>query len=85
MKDRAMHNGIGVSGEICSLASQIERMPGALKAKELAALLGLGRAAVYSQAQAGIIPSLRLGKMVRFDPHRIAEWLRKREVAAPEA
>jgi excisionase family DNA binding protein len=77
-----MHSNqeIGVSGELCSLASRIEQMPSALTARELAALLGLGRAAVYAQAQAGTIPYLRIGSRgVRFDPVRIASWLRQRE------
>ena len=77
-----MGNGIGASEETTcsSLASRIECMPCALTAKQLGLLLGLGRSAVYQLAQAGRIPSLRLGtKMVRFDPAVIGSWLRQRE------
>jgi excisionase family DNA binding protein len=77
------NHGIGASGET-SLASRIEQTPHALTAKELGLLLGLGRSAVYQLAQAGRIPSLRLGTTIRFDPLRIAAWLRQREVAAPD-
>jgi excisionase family DNA binding protein len=76
-------HGIGASGET-SLAARIEQTPHALTARELGSLLGLGRSAVYQLAQAGRIPSLRLGTTIRFDPLRIAAWLRQREVAAPE-
>ena len=63
------------------LASRIEKLPGALTATELAALLNLGRSAVYHLAATGRIPSIKIGAMVRFDPARIAAWLRQREVA----
>ena len=63
------------------LASRIENLPGALTAAELGALLNMGKAAVYGMAATGRIPSLRIGTTVRFDPARIAVWLRQREVA----
>jgi excisionase family DNA binding protein len=63
------------------LASRIEKLPGALTASELAALLNMGKTAVYGMAATGRIPSIRIGATVRFDPARIAAWLRQREVA----
>jgi excisionase family DNA binding protein len=66
----------------CSdLASRIEKLPGALTASELAAFLNLGKSAVYEMAATGRIPSIKIGAAVRFDPARIAAWLRQREVA----
>lgn len=63
------------------LASRIENLPGALTAAELGALLNMGKTAVYGMAATGRIPSLRIGATVRFDPARVAAWLRQREVA----
>jgi excisionase family DNA binding protein len=63
------------------LASRIENWPGALTALELAALLSLGKTAVYEMAATGRIPSIKIGATVRFDPARTAAWLRDREVA----
>lgn len=64
------------------LASRIERLPGALTASELATLLNLGKTAVYEMAAKGRIPSIKIGATVRFDPSRIATWLRQHEMAA---
>jgi len=66
------------------LASRIAKMPRALTACELAALLNMGKTAVYEMAGTGRIPSLKIGATVRFDPARTAAWLRLHEVAGPE-
>lgn len=47
----------------------------AMKASELAKLLGVTRQHVYSMASEGVIPSFRVGTAVRFDPALVAEWL----------
>ena len=67
------------------LTSRIEKLPGALTAAELAALLNMGKTAVYGMAATGRIPSLRIGAMVRFDPARIAKWLRDHEIGADQS
>jgi excisionase family DNA binding protein len=64
------------------LASTIDTMPGLLTAPELVPLLGMSRTTVYQMVAEGRIPYIRIGSMVRFDPHAIAEWLRKHSVAA---
>jgi excisionase family DNA binding protein len=60
-----------------SLADQIESYPHALKASELAQLLSISRITVFKLAKSGRIPSFRVGTCVRFDPRKVAEWLRK--------
>jgi excisionase family DNA binding protein len=59
-------------------ASRIEQLPGASTATELTAFLNLGKSAVYGMAAPGRIPSIKFGATVRFDPARIAAWLRAR-------
>jgi excisionase family DNA binding protein len=66
------------------LASRIEKLPGALKASELAELLNLGKTAVYEMAAKGRIPCIRIGATVRFDPSRTATWIREHEMATDE-
>ena len=60
------------------LASKIEEIGHALTATELGPLLALKRTALYQKTKAGTIPSFKLGTSVRYDPYRIAEWLRAR-------
>jgi excisionase family DNA binding protein len=58
------------------LADQIEAIDHAIKARELARLLGVSRGHVYKLAQSCTLPSFHLGTGVRFDPHSVAEFLR---------
>jgi excisionase family DNA binding protein len=60
------------------IVSALERRESALKAPEIAKLLGVTRQQVYKMAAKGIIPSFRVGAAVRFDPDLIAEWLRRK-------
>jgi excisionase family DNA binding protein len=60
-----------------SLADVIEKTRRALTADELAVILTVSRITIFKQAKAGRIPSFRIGTCVRFDPHSVAEWLRK--------
>jgi excisionase family DNA binding protein len=62
---------------ISSLPEQIERIPHALTAAELAQWLAVSRITVFKLAKAGRIPSFRIGTCVRFDPRAVATWLRK--------
>ena len=67
---------------------KLESSERALKATELATILGVTRQHVYKMAAQGTIPSFRIGAAVRFDPGLIAEWLRRkmpRQIIAPEA
>ena len=46
-----------------------------LTATQVAPLLKVREARVYELARLGIIPSVRLGRQVRFDPDQIAGWI----------
>src|ERR1700728_1404268 len=50
----------------------------ALKAGELAKLLGVTRQHIYKMAAASVIPSFRIGAAVRFAPKQVAECLTRR-------
>ena len=60
-----------------SLADKIEKLGRALKAGELALLLGVSRITIFKLAKAGRIPCFHVGTCVRFDPKEVAEWLRR--------
>jgi excisionase family DNA binding protein len=59
-----------------SLADRIEQIDHALTAKELAVMLHVSPITIYQLAQAGRIDSFRVGTAVRFDPVKVAKWLR---------
>jgi excisionase family DNA binding protein len=59
-----------------TLSEKIEAIDHAITAAELAALLHLGKTAIYDMAHRSAIPHYRISGSVRFDPHAIAEWLR---------
>jgi excisionase family DNA binding protein len=63
-----------------SIAEQIEKIGRALTADDLARLLSISKVAVYKHAAEGKIPSFRIGVSIRFDPHSVATWLRKKGV-----
>lgn len=47
--------------------------------KELMRLLGVSRSWVYDAAARGIIPSIRVGSMLRFDARAIRAWLSQQQ------
>lgn len=51
----------------------------ALTVSELAKLLNMSRRTIYEHAASGRIPSLRIGSSVRFDPARIAGWVKEQQ------
>jgi excisionase family DNA binding protein len=53
----------------------LESREHALRAGEVAKLLGVTRQHIYKMAAHGTIPSFRVGTAVRFDPKLLAEWL----------
>jgi excisionase family DNA binding protein len=63
--------------ETLSLPQRIEGIKRALTATELAAFLAISPITVYKMAKTGRMPSFRIGTAVRFDPRKIAEWLRE--------
>jgi excisionase family DNA binding protein len=60
-----------------SIADHIEKIGHALTAEELSQILSVSKKTIFKQAQAGRIPSFRIGTCVRFDPPAVAEWLRR--------
>jgi excisionase family DNA binding protein len=56
----------------------LESKEQALKAGELAKLLGVTRQHIYKMAATGDIPSFRVGRAVRFDPKQVVEWLQRK-------
>ena len=52
-----------------------------LTVEQVASLLGVDKAYVYTQARAGKIPSVKLGKYRRFSPSQIKKWLDRKAVA----
>lgn len=60
------------------LIVQLQHRQNALKANDLAMLLGVTPQHVYKMAAQQDIPSFRVGRSVRFDPSQVAEWLRRK-------
>jgi excisionase family DNA binding protein len=50
-----------------------------LTADEVADMLGVTKAWVYTQSREGKIPTVRLGRYFRYRPEAIAEWLETQE------
>lgn len=62
---------------MAKVVQMLESKECALKAGELAKLLGVTRQHIYKMAAAGSLPSFCVGSAVRFDPKQVAEWLKK--------
>lgn len=60
-----------------SLPAEFEKMPRALRASELAKILSTSNMTIYRLVEQGAIPHFRVGGLIRFDPHAIADWLRR--------
>ncbi len=63
---------------MAKILQTLESKEHALKAGELAKLLGVTRQHIYKMAATSAIPSFRIGAAVRFDPRQVAEWLTRR-------
>lgn len=46
-----------------------------ITAKDVAAVLNVSESRAYELARLGILPSIRLGRQVRFDPLAIESWV----------
>ena len=60
---------------MAKILETLESKEHALKAGELAKLLGVTRQHIYKMAAASAIPSFRIGAAVRFDPKQVRESL----------
>ncbi|MFQ5542190.1 MAG: helix-turn-helix domain-containing protein [Candidatus Binatia bacterium] len=66
-----------VREEIRTRADRIPRLEPLLDTDQLTKILGLKRSFVYSAARSGAIPSVKIGKYLRFSPGRIKNWLER--------
>jgi excisionase family DNA binding protein len=57
-------------------------LPKLVGAAVFAESIGCSCKHVYDLAQKGRIPHYRIGDLIRFDPHEIAEWLESHKLAA---
>ncbi len=64
-----------IKGEIQKKANGIPNLEPLLEAEDLAKILGVDIAYIYSQARAKKIPSVKLGKYRKFSPSQIKKWL----------
>jgi excisionase family DNA binding protein len=74
---------IGLTQELAmntrsSLAGELEKMPHALRASELAKILSTSKMTIYRLVEQGAIPHFRVGGLIRFDPQAVADWLRRK-------
>ena len=67
---------------LTSIADRIERIPHALTARELMTILQVSDQTIYRMIADQTIPFFLVRGSYRFDPKRIAEWLRKRSMHA---
>jgi len=66
---------------ILDLPTQLESTRKALTVAELAETLALSTKQIYALVDKGYIPSYRIAGSIRFDPVRIAAWLRGQAAA----
>lgn len=60
------------------IIEELESRRHALKAGDLAQLLGVTKQHIYKMAAQNVMPSFRMGRAVRFDPKEVAEWLKRK-------
>ena len=63
-----------------TLIEKLDSFGKAIRPRQLAGLLGIGRSTLYDWVQAGTIPAYQHRGVVFFDPAVIAMWLRQQEV-----
>ncbi len=47
------------------------------KVQDVARYLAVGKSWVYDRAASGLLPSLHVGGLLRFDPEAVAAWVRQ--------
>lgn len=55
--------------------SEESTLPKLLTAAEVSAATGISKFRLYALVRLELMPAIRLGRSVRFDPRRLAEWL----------
>jgi predicted DNA-binding transcriptional regulator AlpA len=64
-----------------TLIERLEKETGALRARDVARLFQVTHQHIYKMAAAGAMPSFRVAGAIRFDPHELANWLRRAQPA----
>ena len=59
-----------------SIIEILEKKAEALDANDLALLLKLSPRQVYELVREGVIPAIRVGDAIRFDPGDLVQWLK---------
>lgn len=62
-----------------TLIEILEAREEALDVHQVAELLKISERHVYELAAGGSLPAFRIGKMIRFDPQDVADWLRRKK------
>jgi len=70
------------TAKVQCLADRIELLPGYLSVIQTRQLLNISKSSLYEKVHQGTIPYVYLDGTIRFDPIRIAAWLREKEVGA---
>lgn len=70
-----------IKGEIQKQSNGNATLEGLLDAEEVAKLLGVDVAYVYSQARSKKIPSIKLGKYRKFSPLQLRKWIDRKNSA----
>ena len=65
-------------GHSAPMLANFEALPEMLTAKDLEALLQIDRKTIYSYAERGLIPYVRIESNLRFSKHQVLEWLQER-------
>ena len=60
------------------MLANFEALPEILTAPELEKFLRINRKTIYSYAERGLIPYIRIESNLRFSKHQVLEWLRER-------
>ncbi len=63
--------------EVRKRVNQSPRLEPLLDVEQLAKILGLRCSFIYSGARSGKIPSVKIGKYLRFSPVQIKKWLER--------
>jgi excisionase family DNA binding protein len=64
-----------------TITQRLRAVSGYLTPKQLAPIIGSHYQTVYAWAKEGTIPHTRVGSRLRFDPHTIADWLERQQIA----
>jgi excisionase family DNA binding protein len=62
----------------CTVALKIEAHPSLITANALAGYLDVSRKSIYAWVKSGMLPAMRFGASIRFDPVTTAKWVRAR-------